>query len=65
MKTQDYLVEAAKATPPVGILGAQFLGYTLTEWTALVAFILVVFQLVILVRKEVYLPLKEKYVRQA
>lgn len=61
MTKTDYLTEAAKATPPVGILGISFLGLSLPEWTALVAFSLVVLQLFFLVRKEIYLPLKEKY----
>lgn len=60
-KLAEYSIEVAKAAPPVGVLSVTMWGLTVPEWTALLAFILIVFQLVVLVRKEIYLPLKEKY----
>lgn len=60
-KTAEYSIEAAKALPPVGVLSVSLFGLSIPEWTALLAFALIVLQLILLVRKEVYLPLKEKY----
>lgn len=44
--------EVALSTPPVAVVGATFLGYSLPEWAAIVTIFYTCFLLVRLIRNE-------------
>jgi disulfide bond formation protein DsbB len=44
--------EIALSTPPVAVVGATFLGYSLPEWAAIVTIVYTMFLLVRLIRNE-------------
>lgn len=54
------LVEAAKAAPPISIVGLQVLGYSLNEWLTMGSLVLIGLQIFFLIREKIYLPWKAK-----
>lgn len=61
MKTElDMTIEAAKAVPPVGVAGAFLFGIPLSDVVLYASGLLIALQIFFLLRKEVYLPWKNK-----
>jgi hypothetical protein len=56
----DPLVEVAKALPPAGIVGLQWLGVPLAEWVQLGAGLLILLQIFFLLRDKLWLTRKAK-----
>jgi ABC-type nitrate/sulfonate/bicarbonate transport system permease component len=54
------LIEAAKATPPISVIGMSVFGVSLSEWAIIGSVTLIALQIFFLLRKEVYLPWKAK-----
>lgn len=45
--------ELVMSTPPVAVVGATFLGYTLPEWAAIVTIVYTLFLMARLIRNEI------------
>lgn len=59
-KDLNAAVEAAKATPPVGVVAAHFYGLNMNDLVLYGSGLLIALQIFFLLKKEVYLPWKEK-----
>lgn len=60
MSNSDPIVEAVKATPPGGVIVTHLLGINLNDAILYGSALLIVLQLFFLLRKEVYLPWKNR-----
>ena len=56
----DLALEAAKAAPPVTVVGMSLGGASLQEWVLILTAIYTVLQLVFLIRDKVYKPWRNK-----
>lgn len=63
--TKDVIASAAKAAPPVSIVGMHFLGYGISDWLIAVTLVYTILQVIVLIRDKIfYSELKRNEERQ-
>jgi hypothetical protein len=54
MQTQDSAIEAAKAVPPVTVVGTHLAGVSLNDWVLYGSALLIVLQIFFLLKKQLW-----------
>lgn len=60
MTNHEVTLEAARAAPPLSVVGLSLMGVSLQDWVLIITLIYTVLSLIFLIRDKVYRPWRNK-----
>ena len=60
MTNHEVSIEAARAAPPLSVVGLSLMGVSLQDWVLVITLIYTALSLIFLIRDKVYRPWKDK-----